>query len=328
MKNLMLIVGLMGLINVGCLEATTASSSGQAQSNSAFLAAVMANSGSTDQAVIREEVMRFCDKVSNGLAGFRRRFQSSCFNLQSLANDPELAKYLLFMAVTYQCPNIIMFLLSTGVSVDTVINTGGQTLLHRAVATGQDGLVCRLINAGANLDVKDRRGYAPLHFAVFMRNEAVVQALISRNADVNVKNSRGEAPLHFAACVGNSAVIQALISNNADVNIKDNRERTPLHFAESSTMVQALVGGGANMDARNDRGNTPLHFAVCAGNDSVVQALTSNGADVNISNDLGETPLDIAHRHCPSLINLLVSSDARMGAGPAAPAEQSGCPLI
>lgn len=325
MKNLMLIVGLMGLINFDYLEATTVSSTSQAHSNDAFLAAVMANSGSTDQTVIREEVTRFCNEISNGLARFGRRFQSSCSNLQSLANDPELVRYLLFMAVTHQCPNIIMFLLSTGISVNTAINARGQTLLHRAVASGQDDLVCRLINAGASLDVKDRRGYAPLHFAVFMRNEAVVQALISRNADVNVKNSRGEAPLHFAACVGNSAVVQALISNNADVNIKDNRERTPLHFAGSSAMVQALAGGGANMDARNDRGNTPLHFAVCAGNDSVVQVLISNGADVNISNDLGKTPLDVAHQYCPSLVDFLVASGARSGGNLAA---NPVCPLI
>lgn len=82
-------------------------------------------------------------------------------------------------------------LILSGANVDRR-NTRGETLLHVATwAYGKINFVRRLIEMGANLNARDNKGNTALHVAARMGREAVAKKLIEAGADVSVKNHKG-----------------------------------------------------------------------------------------------------------------------------------------
>lgn len=74
----------------------------------------------------------------------------------------------------------------TGVYID---GTDGITPLHRA--TKSPPVLKAMIKRGARLNVQDGQGETPLHWAVWEPNAESVKLLIDAGADVNVKDKRG-----------------------------------------------------------------------------------------------------------------------------------------
>ena len=53
-----------------------------------------------------------------------------------------------------------------------------------------------LINAGAQVDAKDREGYTPILRAFEINNVSIIQALAQAGANLNIQNPRsGQTPL-------------------------------------------------------------------------------------------------------------------------------------
>lgn len=163
---------------------------------------------------------------------------------------------------------------------------GGE--LHDAAKAGDITEVRRLIEAGANVKVRED-SFTPLHLAA---SGDVAQALIDAGANVNAKGKGGATPLHSAAS-GN--VAQTLIDNDADVNAKDNEGYTPLDRAANGDVAWTLIDNGVDVNEIYDDGFTPL-FRATKGD--VVQALIDAGADVNVreksEENEGYTPLHLA----------------------------------
>ncbi|HET7558964.1 MAG TPA: ankyrin repeat domain-containing protein [Limnochordia bacterium] len=118
-------------------------------------------------------------------------------------------------------------------------------------------------------------GDTPLHFAAATYQRDVAEALVDMGADVRARNRRGAEPLHYAADgspgrpswtpEAQQAIIEFLIAIGADPNAPDKSDVAPLHRAvrtRSSAAVRALLAGGADALRRNGSGSTPLHLAV------------------------------------------------------------------
>ncbi|MFC1737988.1 ankyrin repeat domain-containing protein [Planctomycetota bacterium] len=152
-----------------------------------------------------------------------------------------------------------------------------------------------------NAKVNDN-GDTLLHEAVDKGDYNAVKKLIDKGADVNVRNESGEIPLHFCYLEPHPGVLKLLIDSGANVNAKDDYGDTPLNnllitnYGTASAM-KILIDAGANVNTPDDLGNTPLHGAVVyadyADTESI-KVLLNAGADVNIKNEFGETPLDTA----------------------------------
>jgi len=158
------------------------------------------------------------------------------------------------------------------------------------------------IDAGADVDARNRDGNTPLHDAT--RNWEVLHLLVDAGADVNARDDDGRTPLHTHAWTVDPGVVRVLLDAGADVNARDNKGGTPLHRSVKAGMpevVQALLDAGADLGARDNDGRTPLHSSVTEpGSESlapsyvspeVVQVLLDAGADVNARDDDGRTPL-------------------------------------
>lgn len=126
-----------------------------------------------------------------------------------------------------------------------------------------------LIEKGADVNARDKKGVAPLHWAIGREKWPLVRLLLAHDADVDAAVEKmpgleGFTPLMLAAGRGATEIMTLLISKKADVNKTDKSGRTALHIAAQYGHVSAvklLLKHKANTDAKNADGDTPLSVA-------------------------------------------------------------------
>jgi hypothetical protein len=88
--------------------------------------------------------------------------------------------------------------LDKGVSVHSVDFNTGNTMMHAAASLGRVPFGQFLLERGARVNGKNRRGDTPLHLSIEKRQDAFTQWLLSEGADPNVPNNVGKTPLSMA----------------------------------------------------------------------------------------------------------------------------------
>jgi len=104
-----------------------------------------------------------------------------------------------------------------------------------------------------------------LHIACQRNHLPVVRALLDAGAEVNIKDSTGCSPLHHACnyCDNGGqhlAVVQDLVQRGADICMKNNRSGTPLDFAHGAVGEYLLERYIEMLFARE--GNCSLHWVL------------------------------------------------------------------
>jgi ankyrin repeat protein len=128
-----------------------------------------------------------------------------------------------------------------------------------------------LLDSGADPDARDEEdGRTPLMSAVLGGSIGLVGLLLEAGADVNARDHRGFTALHFAAEEQLPEMVRLLLSKGANPNARDEDGSTPLGrgvFSERDTrdVVQILVKGGGNPDLANNAGETPRALATRLG---------------------------------------------------------------
>jgi|ERR1700722_2630553 hypothetical protein len=121
----------------------------------------------------------------------------------------------------------------------------GDTALHVAAAAYRANIVRKLLDAGADVRAKNRRGAEPLHAAATgapgschwnpHAQAATANCLIEAGADSNALNKDGVAPLHVAVRTRCAAAVQALLAGGADPRRKNKNGSTPMLLATLNT---------------------------------------------------------------------------------------------
>ncbi|KAK7918368.1 Ankyrin repeat-containing protein [Apiospora marii] len=133
---------------------------------------------------------------------------------------------------------------------------GGQTVLHRAVQTGNSKVVRLLLEHNAECNSKDHLGLTPLLYAIVGGHEDVVELLLSHGAGIgHVDNAHGSA-LHWAVMHDRPRILKRLL--------------------------KACVGDLSLLNRQNKDGETPLSVSVSAGSEVAVKLLLESGATVNV----------------------------------------------
>lgn len=113
-----------------------------------------------------------------------------------------------------------------GVDIDRKGFSDGRTVLSHSAEDGQESIVTRLLDRGADVDSRDLRGWTPLSWAAQRGQVAIVKILLARGADPNsgdekhcifVESPGGRTPLLYAADEGDGDVVRLLLQNGADV---------------------------------------------------------------------------------------------------------------
>jgi len=149
------------------------------------------------------------------------------------------------------------------------INLAGElgTALGVAAASGELEVAATLLEFGADIDAKDKKGTSPLMVAITAKQPRMVDYLLKKGADALARRDDNESVLHIAAQAGIREILESLFA----------------YGAARSLQVQTTK-----------EGQTPLHAAVLAGKPAAVEALLDHGAFTHITNTEKMTPLDIA----------------------------------
>ena len=110
-----------------------------------------------------------------------------------------------------------------------------QTIgLHEAVVSGNLKVVQEHIESGSNIDFKDPAGgSSPLITAAVFGKTEIAIALIDAGADLNIRNNEGSTPLITAAFFCRTEIVEALLNKGADKTLKNNAGSTALDSVTS-----------------------------------------------------------------------------------------------
>jgi ankyrin repeat protein len=170
--------------------------------------------------------------------------------------------------------------------------------LFRSIENGDLAEFSRLVDAGADLSVKNRNSETLLYVAAEKGQVEMARALIARGADTKARTPNGETVLHAAAMIESAALTTDLIRAGAEVDAANNDGETPLQWAALTgtfLAVKALADAGADLNVQDARlGNTPLHAAVSHDDIVLIHYLLSRNVRTDIRNNAGQTALELA----------------------------------
>jgi ankyrin repeat protein len=195
--------------------------------------------------------------------------------------------------------------------------------IHDAANAGDIARVQQLLDAGADVDATDDRGFTPLLWAVFRGNKDVAGLLVERGADVKQAHpSFGpvvDLAFHMECQRGYSGMTEYLVSKGAEFDPNGvgprgfNRLRIAVMLG-SADMVPWLIDQGVDVNATSPRdGRVALLWAAQKGHVEIVTALIGAGADVNVVDSSGIAPIQWATENGHvNAVSALIDAGARL----------------
>jgi ankyrin repeat protein len=125
-----------------------------------------------------------------------------------------------------------VILISHGAKINVRDTVNNDTALIYGIRDGKFRVAELLLEAGADPNLADRRGFAPVHIAVARNEVKLVQRLLDHDAAINVRTyGDGKTPLMIAAAAGFEEMVEILLSRGADPSIVDSAGKSPLERA-------------------------------------------------------------------------------------------------
>lgn len=172
---------------------------------------------------------------------------------------------LVYLAVRRHQPRMLEALLKKGFDPNSALNTGprpGITALMLATTYKRLDLVQLLLQAKADPNRADSKGFRAIHNAVMQLDLPGVEALLAAGADVNAQTATGMTPLFLAASKDSLDLVTYLCSKGADQTLKGagvegDPPKLPILAAKDSRVKGALMkckirkGGTRRLTNRN-----------------------------------------------------------------------------
>ena len=221
-----------------------------------------------------------------------------------------------------QILNMMSFLISKGINLNTQTYGVKNTALNLAVRKDNRGAVKLLINAGANVDLPDKDTATPLHAATRNRID-ILKDLIKAGANLEIATDKGGTPLIVAAAVAQYDATIELIKAGSNVNAVDHLGRTPLHnnvaeddnLSDRLKITKLLINSGADLTIKDNNEATPLVLAVVNNNSDMAREIITSKRNngINSQDYKGFSSLHFAaSRNNLEIAELLLSNGANV----------------
>ena len=130
------------------------------------------------------------------------------------------------------------------------VSPDGFTPLHLAVFFGQAPVARELVARGAPLDkVSDNAmRVTPLHSAVAGQDQEAITTLVEAGAEVNVRQRHGWTPLHSLAQQGDARMTDLLLARGAQPDARNDDDKTAADLARANgheELAQRLGAAGS-----------------------------------------------------------------------------------
>ena len=200
-------------------------------------------------------------------------------------------------------------------SVDmNALDRSGKTILINAIDSGDEGLVQRTLQSGANIEARCSRDITPLMHAAIHGQVKIAGVLLSRGARADAITS-GWTALQKASDVGDWRMVHLLLDNDANIEARGPKKfkvsRAPTARRES----EQVDFQDEDTDSEDQHGWTALLRAADNGDEGMTRLLLDKSADIEAHNPSNGTPLACAaeHQHLP-IVDLLVTRRANVNA--------------
>ena len=208
--------------------------------------------------------------------------------------------------------------LAKDVDINAKDSIFGATPLSSAALFGHTKIIALLLEAGAEVNAKNRDGGTALHNAAFLGQYEAAKLLLENGAEVNIRNGDGGTPSDAAAVdwettrfifgmlrikvsrekieAGRTKVIQLLRQHGAtaDTTSESNALCNAVRNGDRRAVKEQLAKGVDINGGDREFGVTALSWAALLNDTEIAKFLIEKGADVNMKSRDGSTPLHSA----------------------------------
>ena len=229
-----------------------------------------------------------------------------------------------------------------GINVDAQ-DANGWTALYIAVKFGHKDLVAVLLKAKPNIELKDNQdGRFALRCAAERADEmesdemAILEMLLNYGADLDTRDKRGGTAVLRAVSWGNLEAAQVMMNHQDGshfvvmMRCEDEDRQTLLHGAckyGHTHIALWLLSMGDDLDSQDKAGRAPLHLASQYGHLDTLNALLDASADRSLVDIFGRTPKKVAWQYGHKAIMEAFGQDTTIPAEPQVLPEDSQLPL-
>lgn len=207
-------------------------------------------------------------------------------NLSSMSIVDQTLKEALGISLNIQSPKKL---------AEVVANVFSSLLLY-GIKQGDEGIVRKLLDMGADVNAEDSEGKTPLHEAILTGNHQMVECLLVNGANVHFKTRTGECPLITAVLREDPQIINLLLKCGAHLASADiypvSEIMTSAIRTGSISKLESLKLAGAKFDIVDELRQTPLHKAVLCNRPEAAEFLLREGVDRDAKDVLGHSPAD------------------------------------
>jgi ankyrin repeat protein len=189
-------------------------------------------------------------------------------------------------------------LIARGANLEARNHWGRTPLLIVGRETGNADMAGLLIDAGTDVNARDRGDDSSLDLAAWRGFADLVDLLLDNGAELPPPDSRGgQFVAMFAADKGLVRLFNLCVDAGVDLELRNESDGSLLHSASqggSADVVARLLDAGFDPNEHDRYGRTPLHYASELGREEAAKVLLDRGADINARSRSGETAYNTA----------------------------------